>query len=232
MVLKFLGRESGFGSYHTSAYFVTNNHELVIIDCSVSAFQKLKQFNFKDYKDIYVLITHTHSDHVGGLSLFVQYMYFNHHKEINIIAPAKNVKNDIRILLDIEGCAVTWYKLYQVSEIKKEWLFSSILTEHTPQLHGKCFGYLLNVNGTTILYSGDTCTLDSFELDILLAQELYIDVSVSCSPVHLNLVESLEKFLYYISNYNIRIYLMHLDNIELAEEIANSIDGLETVTVE
>ena len=41
MELKFFGRGSGFSEDHTSAYFITTNNELVIIDCPVSTLNKL-----------------------------------------------------------------------------------------------------------------------------------------------------------------------------------------------
>ena len=43
MKLKFLGRDSGFGDEHNSAFFTTKDNDLVIIDCPVSTFEKLKE---------------------------------------------------------------------------------------------------------------------------------------------------------------------------------------------
>lgn len=231
MELTFLGRETGLAVNHISAYFVTDNNELVVIDCSVSAFQKLKQLRLKDYTHIYVHITHTHSDHVGGLSLFVQYMYFTLHRVITIIAPSYIVKQDIKKLLSIEGCADDWYVITDVEKCNKNWINASILTDHTPQLHGKCFGYSLNINGKTIIYTGDTNTLEPFEIDILGCDEFYVDVAIIKSPAHLNLVEALEKFLEFAAH-GTKVYLMHLDNIPMAEEIVSELDGIQLVHVE
>ena len=43
MVLKFFGRGAENANENTSAYFTTDDKELVIIDCTFSAYQKLKK---------------------------------------------------------------------------------------------------------------------------------------------------------------------------------------------
>ena len=43
MKLKFFGRGSGFADEHTSAYFTTENKEMVILDCPAVTFFKLKK---------------------------------------------------------------------------------------------------------------------------------------------------------------------------------------------
>lgn len=108
MSLKFFGRSSGFVDEHTSAYFVTANKEMVIIDCPVSTFQKVKHFDLKDYEKFYVFVTHTHSDHIGGLGLFMQYAFFTLKKPVTIVAPSKAVADDILTVLTIEGNEPSW----------------------------------------------------------------------------------------------------------------------------
>ena len=69
-MLKFLGRGSAFTDEHNSAYFVEND-ELILIDCPMSAFQRLNDKNLALYDHIYVLVTHTHGDHVGGIGMLI-----------------------------------------------------------------------------------------------------------------------------------------------------------------
>ena len=54
-MLKFFGRGNAFADQHTSAYFVDGN-DLIIIDCSVSSFQRLNNRTLSQYDHIYVLV--------------------------------------------------------------------------------------------------------------------------------------------------------------------------------
>ena len=102
-MLTFLGRGSAFTDEHNSAFFVEND-ELVLIDCAMSSFEKLNDMNMTLFKHIYVLITHTHGDHVSGLGMLIDLMEFSVKTPITVVAPSKEVENDIRYLLrNIEG---------------------------------------------------------------------------------------------------------------------------------
>ena len=218
-MLKFLGSGSGFADDHTSAYFVTKEEELVVIDCPVSAFQKLKKKDFAKYKDIYVLITHTHGDHIGGLGLFAQFVYFVVKKSINIVAPSYEVAKDIETLLIIEGNELSWYKIITVSELKhKDWFGRAILTEHSPQLKGKCFGYKLNIAGRNYIYTGDTSTLDPFLPYLERGSCLFVDVSVYYGMIHLKLEDVISVFKM-LNERGICVILMHLDDVNEAVKI-------------
>ncbi len=230
MELTFLGRETGLAENHTSAYFVTDKNELVIIDCSVSAFQKLKKHKLQDYKHIYVHITHTHGDHVSGVSLLVQYMYFKHNKPISIVSPSYAVEDDLRTLLRIEGCADSWYNLSTVGTFDREWLHSTILTHHTDQLEGKCFGYVFSINGKTIVYTGDTNTLVPFELEIEHCDELYVDVCINKSPAHLHIDNAIDRIVD-LDERDIKVYLMHLDDVKQAERLVAYIPNIDVVPI-
>ena len=232
MALKFFGRCSGFGKGHTSAYFFTENQEIVIIDCPASNLQKLKHIELRDYEKIYVLVTHTHGDHIGGLGLFVQYAFFVLKKVVTIVAPSKEVANDILTVMTIEGNESSWYSLITVENVKrKEWFGDCILTKHSPQLNNKCFGYNLVVNDVNIVYTGDTSTLIPFLPYLVDKSILYVDTSVYYGMIHLKLEDMLEELLM-LNKKGVKVYLMHLDDVSAAEKIIEDYPDINVVTLD
>lgn len=229
MALNFFGRGSGFADKHTSAYFSTENKEMVILDCPVSTFQKLKHLNLEGYEKFYVLITHTHGDHVGGLGLFVQYAFFTLKKPVTIVAPSIDVALDITTLLTIEGNDDSWYKFTTTHTFEAEWFVKAILTEHSPQLKGKCFGYQLIVDGTNIIYTGDTSTLEPFLPYLESGSILYVDTSVYYGMIHLKLEDALNDFLK-LNQKGVKVYLMHLDDAQAAQNIVSHYPDINVVT--
>ena len=228
MSLKFFGRGAGFSDEHTSAYFFADK-EMVIIDCPVSTFQKMKHIDLTDCEKIYILVTHTHGDHVGGLGLFVQYAFFVLKKPVTIVAPSKAVADDISTILTIEGNELSWCKLVTISDVTdKTWFGDCILTKHSPQLEGKCFGYHLLIDDTNVVYTGDTSTLEPFMSYLTDESLLYVDTSVYYGMIHLKLEDALKDFLALNKN-GVKVYLMHLDDITAAKKIVANYLGIEVV---
>ena len=229
MALKFFGRGSGFADEHTSAYFSAENKEMVIIDCPVSTFQKLKHMDLSEYKKFCVLITHTHGDHIGGLGLFVQYAFFTLKKPVVVVAPSTSVIKDIATVLTIEGNELSWCKLVTVADIVgREWFCDFILTKHSPQLENKCFGYHLIVDDTNIIYTGDTSTLEPFLPYLTEGSVLYVDTSVYYGMIHLKLEDALNDFIK-LNNKGVKVYLMHLDDAAAAEKIVADYPDINVV---
>ncbi len=232
MSLKFFGRGSGFADEHTSAYFTTANKEMVIIDCPVSTFQKLKHIDLTDYEKFYVLVTHTHGDHVGGLGLFVQYAFFTLKKPVTIVAPSTEVSDDILTILTIEGNEPSWCELVTVANVEeKEWFGDCILTKHSPQLENKCFGYHLIVDGANVVYTGDTSTIEPFIPYLVDDSILYVDTSVYYGMIHLKLEDALDDFLA-LTTRGIKVYLMHLDDVSAAEKRVADYPSINVVTLD
>ena len=242
MYLQFLGRGSGFANEHTSAYFVAGERDLFLLDCPSSTFTKVKNFDLSAYENFFVLITHTHGDHVGGLGLWAQYCFFVLNKKLNILAPSEEVKKDIETILTIEGNSSDWYNLSVINSdncYSDNLYIECILTKHSPQLDGKCFGYYIensiydendSCNDHFFIYTGDTSTLEPFESNFEYCSEIYVDVSVFYGQIHLKLEDALPQLIE-LTKQDIKVYLMHLDDTQAAEKIIKDIPGIEIVTL-
>jgi len=221
-MLRFLGRGSAFSAENNSAFFIKDN-ELVLIDCSMSSFNKIKAMNLTGIKEIFVLVTHTHSDHIGGIAMLIDYEYFIGHIPVTVVAPSVQLKEDISFYLShLDGCEKSWFSLITVNELNRDWFKEAILTSHAPQLEGRCFGYNLFLEGKNIVYTGDTNTLSPFLPYLTDGSILYQEASAHRSLVHMY-IEDLLPELYELLSRDIKIYLMHLDNEDyILEKIKNT----------
>jgi len=235
-MLTFLGRGSAFADEHNSAFFIDNGN-LILIDCPMSSFEKLNDMNMTLFDHIYILVTHTHGDHISGIGMLVDLLQFSVKTPVTVVAPSKEVEGDLFYLISrIEGCNNAWYELISADELEAEWFVCPIATTHTDELSGKCFGYCLNVEGNRVVYTGDTNTLLPYEKYISDGSYLYTEVSAYKSPVHLYCVDILEKIKEYISH-GVHVFLMHMDDEkrigdvlkETGAEFAPLINGGTTV---
>ena len=210
-MLKFLGRGSAFTDEHNSAYFIDND-ELVLIDCPMSSFARLNDKNLALFDHIYLLVTHTHGDHAGGIGMLIDLLQFSVKTPITVVAPSKEVEADLFYLLSrIEGCSSSWYELINVEDLEKDWFIRSIPTSHTEELEGKCFGFQLKVEGKNVVYTGDTNTLIPYEPYIDKGTYFYCEVSGYKSPVHLYCSDIHDKVKDYVAS-GVNVYLMHMDD--------------------
>ena len=218
-MLRFFGRGSAFEDIHNSAYF-RNGDDLVLIDCPLSAFNIIKKGALTDgVKRIKVAITHTHSDHTGGLPLLIHYAFYLFHIPVLVIAPSEEVKADLLYLIDrLDGCDPSGYELITADKAEEDWLLSVIPTSHTPALEGRCFGYELSIDGVHTVYTGDTCITSPYVPYLTEGTELYIEVCTRNSPVHL-FIDDIIPFIREVEQKGVSVYLMHLDSEDKLEGI-------------
>ena len=211
-LLLFLGRGSAFADEHNSAFFAEDN-ELVLIDCPATSYQKVKKMNWEQYDNIYILITHTHGDHSGGVGTMLQYVWFASYmkKKVTIVAPSEEVKEDLLLLLmRIEGCEKEWFDIITADELNKKWFIAAVPTAHVKPLEGRCFGYHLNIRGNNVVYTGDTATLEPFKSMLKRGSFLYTEAAYYKSAVHMYLKDMLAEYISFAES-GVHVYLMHLD---------------------
>lgn len=222
-VLTFLGRGSAFTDEHNCAFFKYNN-KLYLLDCPMSAFHKLVNNSelLSGIVEIVVLVTHTHSDHIGGIPMLIHYCFYNAKIPVTVICPCQEIINDMYYFINnMDGCDNNAYRIVGVNQIDLGFTVRAIPTRHAMQLSGKCFGYFIGIGDKTIVYTGDTCTLQPFVNFLGKGTYLYTELAYYKSPVHLWMNDVLGILKGYANN-GVRVYVMHLDN---EKEIRARLEG-------
>ena len=219
MDLIFLGRGAAFNPKegNNSAYFIENN-ELFLIDCGETVFSKLIMDNvINDIDEINVMITHTHSDHIGSLGALVMYSYYNMHKPINIILPS-NAKyfDNIEKILSGFGCNMNMYNYINEKEYDNRYCafqnMRFIETDHCDELD--CYGILFNTESGIVYYSGDTREINSVKALISSGQKIdkiYMDTTSSNYPGNVHLYIGILN-AEIPTNIKRKIYCMHIND--------------------
>lgn len=208
--LKFIGNGSCFNTTfgNNSAYYIDEEKQsLLLIDCGESVFERLmKQKILEKVKDIHVLITHMHTDHVGSLPSLLFFCEYVKGIVPTVIYPEKNKMSQFLSLVGNEPQA---YKLITPSECE-EYRIHEINQEHSGFINA--YGYVLRIGDRCIYYSGDTKTIpqsiiESFRNGKI--DEFYQDVSRYDTPAHMN-IETLSR-LFHKDERN-KITCMHFDD--------------------
>ena len=208
--LKFIGNGSCFNTTfgNNSAYYIDEEKQsLLLIDCGESIFERIKkQKILEKVKDIYILITHMHTDHVGSLSSLLFFCEYRKGIIPTVIYPEKSTMSQFLSLVGNEPQA---YKLITPSECE-EYRIHEINQEHSGFINA--YGYVLRIGDRCIYYSGDTKTIpqsiiESFRNGKI--DEFYQDVSRYDTPAHMN-IETLSR-LFHKDERN-KITCMHFDD--------------------
>lgn len=200
-MLNFLGRGMSFNPKegNTAAYFIENN-ELFLIDCGESVFARLHELEILEEVDkINVLITHTHSDHIGSIGTLLMYAYYVKNIVSNIVI-SEDLKyiNNIQAILDNFGCEPNIYKYVDIKDYDYKYnLFNKIRFFPTVHSNLESCGLKIGTTNGIIIYSGDTNDLGSI-LDIINSGEeiskIYVDTNTSNNEgrAHLS-IDDLDK---------------------------------------
>ena len=219
MELNFLGRGAAFNPKegNNSAYFIANN-QLFLIDCGENIYERLIERNLlKNIDAINLMITHTHSDHVGSLGSLILHSFYELQKPVNIILPenAKHLPN-IEHILESFGCEKDKYQYINEKEFDKKYEefdnLRYIETKHCKELN--CYGLIFTTKEGIIYYSGDTNEVEIIKALLSSGKKIdkiYIDTTTANYPgnVHLYIGILQETIPEELKN---RIYCMHINN--------------------
>lgn len=230
-MLNFIGCGSAFNTeLGNNGAFIKKNNLLFLIDCGSSTFGRIQKSDLlKDVEHIYILLTHTHADHVGSLADLILYGYYSMGElfkpSVTVFAPYELT---IRHLLKGMGVEENTYELSQfnggggIHYGDFHLQFSAIQVTHVKELN--CFGYIIQHDNKTIYYSGDSNEISEDILEMLHKGKFDLFYQDTCKAdyegnVHLSL-RKLDELV--DDDVRERVYCMHLDNgfkKEEAEEL-------------
>ena len=223
-MLQFFGIANGLSKEKSTSAFFEYNNNLILIDCSMDTCREMLDFDVNKYDNIYVVVTHTHSDHTGGIGMLAAYLGWNLGRTLNIIMPSNLMVNQFNeYLINIEGANPAHYKIGLACDFCNIPDMEPIKTSHTNLLAGKCYGWVIKIGSKCIVYTGDTNTLNPFMIYIREAMlenleiYLYSEINSVDNSAHLFIDTNL-RTLNSLSNKGVKIYLMHIDNVARIKE--------------
>lgn len=217
--LKFIGTGSSFNTgLGCNSGYILKDSSLILFDCGGDVFGRLKEMKIltKDLKSITVFITHLHPDHIGSLGDVIYFSYYILKEKLRLVC----IEPNIELLLSLMGVPKEIYnsKIIVPNTINrflddefKDVTYEAIETKHYPKI--KSSGYIVEVEGTSLYYSGDCNEIPKRVLNEFICgriEELYqdtCDLDYEDNP-HLSISKLSEVIPWEHSS---RVFCMHID---------------------
>ena len=211
-MLKFLGVGAAYNyqKNNNCAYFIIDK-KLYLLDCGEKICDKLLKEKLLDGIDeVFCLITHLHSDHVGSLEPLLYYIHYFTDKKIYIFYPKKN---RLKKLLKLMGITFK-FEVFSNFNLIKDIRVEPVVQKH---IYGS-YGFFIYTDKENIFYSGDTSVLNERAVDELKSGKIckiYHEVTISQkSMIHTHISVLENAFPKEIRN---KVYLMHIANKKTEE---------------
>lgn len=241
--LKFFGTGSGSGVEHNNAFFLPDPKTLVFVDLSAVHLEKargLLEALRHQIEEVYLCVTHCHPDHISGVTNLVYLVrHYFPGTRLKVFTEATVGRSLEKILVqtgagksfpdDPDGL-YTFANGY--AESRPHWLREIVRTEHAPKLPGGAVGFVFQIDGVFVVYSGDTNVLEPFsETEAIsrygcIEKQFYLDIAMSDRKgLHLVYDERLEDNLMWLLERQpkLEIIFMHCaDKTQLAKRIEQS----------
>lgn len=226
-MIRFLGIGSAFNTQlGNNSGFVKNGASMILIDCGGTVFERLRKFKvLEGLKKIYIVVTHTHPDHIGSLGDLIFYCHYKLKIKPTIYFPENTL---IQRLFSVIGVKENMYTL--IKSMKNnlsdgdlgETVIEFVLSSHTKSI--PAFGFFLTLDKKSVYYSGDGNRIPKTIIEKLKKGEIesiyqdttsidYVDTG------HLSFTKLCEIIDESLRN---KVYCMHLDENIDEKNIKNS----------
>lgn len=213
MKLNFIGIGGAFYSeLGCNCAYIKEDNKILFIDCGLDSFDKILKYKLlENIDEIYVVVTHTHGDHVGSLATFIQYAAIILNIKVKIIDNSPSFTANLVTLLDIMAVDKSYYELVSEKDINLSFTITLKKTTHTPML--ECYSIIFEKNNKKTLYTGDSNDIEYLKLAVNdpTFEKIYTEIGEYAS-VHMDYKEIINL------NKN-KIVLMHIEGPELMEKI-------------
>lgn len=223
-MLKFFGTDSAFGEGVNSSSYFTHGNTLFIIDIGENTFSQIKKLiDSKDFEKVCVFITHTHADHVNGLSTLSHYLYYI--KKIPLVIKVhESLAYGIEYMMNFNGNNKEQFKIEKTNSqflVSNEFgniYFRYVKTNNVDNL--ECFGIIVGFDKKCCYYSGDSNVIPEEIIRLIENNDInyfYQDISLAHyeNNVHMSLETFKNNYLNLFKNKNdVKLYFYHNDKFK------------------
>jgi len=169
-MLSFIGIGSAFNTKlgNTSA-FIHNQNSMILIDCGGTVFHRLMELKLLDgLKQLNIVITHTHPDHVGSLGEVIFYAYYALKIIPKLYFPNTELMWTFLRCIGVEEKMVEMVGSQEVEICDQElgkFNLSFLPVSHLPTI--PAFGFILESKDSRVYYSGDANIIPGSVMKIL-----------------------------------------------------------------
>lgn len=222
MNLNFIGIGGAFfPQVGCNCAYIKENNKILFIDFGMDVFAKVIKHNLlENIEEIYVILTHMHGDHIGGLFTFIDYCYFNKKIVVNILNNSSTFTNKLVKLLKITGLEENRFRFVESWELGFEFNVKLEKTTHTSLL--ECYSIIFEEPCGKVFYTSDSNDVENVisKINDNSFVKIYCEVGHN-SPVHIEYNELLKL------NKN-KLILMHIQSLDIMDRAIA--DGFEIPT--